>query len=161
MPILPRAGERAGHTPQIAVIQLVDRWRFEAGDLAALRVDPAHDVLDRAVLAGGIQRLEDDEQGARILGVQLLLVVGQELHAFVQEGRGVFRLLIAGGVAGIEVLLEVDLAAGRDRKALDEFLDVSGVDFHGREILLVRLGENRWKGRGGRGPVRANVVALF
>ena len=118
-------------------------------DLAALGIDPAHDVLDRAVLAGRVQRLEDDQQGACVFGVQLLLVVGQELHAFLQEGHGVFGLLIAGGFAGVEVLLEVDLAAGRDRKALDEILDVSGVKLHDREILLVRLGGCRWMSPGG------------
>ena len=39
-------------------------------DLAALRVDARHDVLDRAVLAGGVHRLEDDQDGVAVVGVE-------------------------------------------------------------------------------------------
>ena len=100
-------------------------------------------------------------RAARILGVQLLLIIGQELHAFVQDGRGVFGLLVTGSVAGVEVLLEVDLAAGRDRKAFDEFLDVAGVDLHGRESSwCVSVGAASRLSTGAD-PRSADVVGLF
>src|SRR2546426_8531183 len=46
---------------------------LEAVDLAALRVQAGHHVLDHAVLARSVHGLEDDQQGAAVRGVKHVL----------------------------------------------------------------------------------------
>src|SRR5260370_28536847 len=48
--------------PQKIVLQILAAWMFEAENLAALWVDARHHVLDDAVLAGRIHRLENQQQ---------------------------------------------------------------------------------------------------
>ena len=50
---------------------------LEAEDLATLRVDAGHDVLDGAVLAGGVHGLEDHQQRVAVLGVEPGLELGE------------------------------------------------------------------------------------
>src|SRR5262245_16248461 len=73
-------------------------------DLAALRVDAGHHMLDGAVLTGCVHRLEDSEQGPAILCVQPFLQIRKPLDTF---GQQVFGLLLvdveASGVASITV----------------------------------------------------------
>ena len=90
--------------PEIVVVEIGGGRRLERVDLAALRVDPRHDVLDRAVLAGGVHRLEDQQQRPAILGVELVLQLGQQLDAGLQELLGVILLGHLVGVTGIDVL---------------------------------------------------------
>ena len=66
------------------MVQLLRRRRFEREHLAALRVDAGHDVFDRAVLAGGVHRLEDQQHGPLVLGVELVLQFAQPGDAFLQ-----------------------------------------------------------------------------
>ena len=50
-----------GVAPQVVVVELLGRGHLEAVHRHALRVDAAHHVADRAVLAGGVERLQHDE----------------------------------------------------------------------------------------------------
>ncbi len=59
--------------PQKIMVQFKGARMLVAKDLAALRIDAGHDVLDGAVLAGRIHGLEDDEQCELIGGIQALL----------------------------------------------------------------------------------------
>ena len=63
--------------PEEVVVELLGRGLLEAEDLAALRVDARHHVLDRAVLAGGVHRLEDQQDRPGIRGVEPVLGLGQ------------------------------------------------------------------------------------
>ena len=65
MPMRPRSGAAVGRTPEEVMVELLGRGLLERGDLAALRVHPGHDVLDGAVLAGGVHGLEDHEERLR------------------------------------------------------------------------------------------------
>ena len=56
--------------PQIIVIELVRRGRFEGIHLATLRIYAGHHMLDSAVLAGCIHRLKNDEDRPLILGIE-------------------------------------------------------------------------------------------
>ena len=47
----------------------------EADDLDALWVDAGHDVFDRAVLAGRVHRLKDDEERVAVARPEELLCV--------------------------------------------------------------------------------------
>ena len=67
--------------PQEVVVELLRRRDLEAADLDALRIDPAHDVPDGAVLAGRVHRLEHDDDPVRVLGGQTHLVLGEQLDA--------------------------------------------------------------------------------
>ena len=59
--------------PKKIMIQLLRTRLLERMHLHALRVEARHHVLDHAVFAGGIHRLQDDEHGPAVVGVQLLL----------------------------------------------------------------------------------------
>ena len=77
MPMRPRSGSAPGVSPEEVVVELLGRGMLEAVDLAALGIDARHDVLDRAVLAGGVHRLEDDQDRPAIGGVEPVLGLGQ------------------------------------------------------------------------------------
>ena len=66
--------------------------------LAALRIDAGHHVLDRAVLAGRIHRLEDQQHRPAILRVELLLQLGEPLHTVCEHrlGFGLFEVETTG-----------------------------------------------------------------
>ena len=48
-----------GRAPEKIVLQLLRRRLLEGVHLATLRIDARHNVLDRAVLPGGVHRLKD------------------------------------------------------------------------------------------------------
>src|SRR5262249_24530453 len=48
------------------------------------------DMLDRAVLAGCVHRLEDDQDGVAVIGIEQLLRRGQVFQALVQDLLGPF-----------------------------------------------------------------------
>jgi len=57
----PAFGQIARAAPEKVVLQLERARVLEAEDLAALRVHARHHVADRAVLAGSVHRLEDQQ----------------------------------------------------------------------------------------------------
>jgi hypothetical protein len=63
----PALGQRARAAPEKVVVELFRARVLEAEYLAALRIDAGHDVLDDAVLAGCVHRLEDQQSAARRL----------------------------------------------------------------------------------------------
>ena len=66
------------HTaPEIIVIKILSRGRFERVDLAGLRIHSRHHVLDGPIFAGCIHRLKDQEHSPLVLGVELVLQFGQ------------------------------------------------------------------------------------
>src|SRR6185503_17429708 len=60
--------------PEKVVLQFRGAWMLEAEDLAALRIDSGHHVLDRSVLSGRIHGLEDQEDGRAFGRVERLLL---------------------------------------------------------------------------------------
>ena len=81
----PALGQGAIAAPQVIVIQLLVRGHLERVDLAALRVHARHDVLDGAVLPGGVHRLEDQQHPPAVLRVELVLQLGQRVDADLQR----------------------------------------------------------------------------
>ncbi len=78
-------------------------------------------MLDRAVLAGGVHRLEDEQHRPAVLRVKLVLLLGQPLDAAREQ------LLRAGLVLGAELarvgrieILEPEALALDDPVRLDE-----------------------------------------
>ena len=74
--------QAAGGAPEKIVLQFLGAGMFEAEDLAALRIDAGHDVLDGAVLAGGIHGLENQEQRILVVGVKQALLLAQFFGVF-------------------------------------------------------------------------------
>jgi hypothetical protein len=78
-------------------------------------------VLDGPVLARGVHRLEDQQQRPAVLGVELVLELGQELDAFLEDLLG--GLCILGletpGIAGVDVL-QTEPASVADPERLHE-----------------------------------------
>jgi hypothetical protein len=70
------------------VVELGRARLLEADDLAALRVDPRHHVLDGAVLAGGIHRLKDQQQRVAVVRVQHVLPPRQPIDVVSRAAGG-------------------------------------------------------------------------
>ena len=123
MPISPRRGRLRGEAPQVVVVELQRRGHLEGVHGDALRVHAAHDVADGAVLAGGVERLQHDEDAVRVLRRQPLLVLAQQLDAVRQELDALLLVQEPGLVAGVEVLRQRHPPARRDAQRLDELGD--------------------------------------
>ena len=112
------AGHAAVDPPQEVVGQLLGRGHLERRHRAALRVERGHDVAHRAVLARGVDPLEDDEHLPPALRPEPVL----EMRSAVQP-RGE---LVAAAVLGVAVgrrrvdLREVDALAGTDAEGIAE-----------------------------------------
>ena len=74
-------GQALHAAPEVVVVEILAGRRLEGVDLAALRVDAGHDVLDRAVLAGRVHRLEDQQHRPAVLRVEHVLQLGERLDA--------------------------------------------------------------------------------
>ena len=81
----PRSGRPAGGAPEKIVLQILGAGLFEAENLAALRIDAGHDVLDGAVLAGGVHRLKNQQQRITVVGVEQALLLAQFPDVFVSR----------------------------------------------------------------------------
>jgi Tat protein translocase TatC len=122
--------------PQEVVVELLLGWLLEGEHLASLRVHPRHDVSDGAVLPGGVHRLKHQQQGVAVLGVQLVLLLGQPLDPLLQQFPG-RRFLIGrktSRVARVDVFQAEFLTLG-DAIRLDElfelFQELPTLLFHG------------------------------
>src|SRR4029450_11996955 len=82
---------RAGHVhaPEVVVCELGRGRLLERDDPAALWIDAREDALDRPVLAGGVEALQDEQQAALGLGVEPVV----EQRELVDELRELFLAL--------------------------------------------------------------------
>ena len=110
--------------PQEIVIELLGRWHLEAVHRDALRVHPAHHVADRAVLSGGVQRLQHHQHPPRVLSSQPGLVLREQAHPLGEQGDSLL-LLYAALEGRVEVLGEDHLRPGLNPERLDELRDPS------------------------------------
>ena len=110
--------QRHRAAPHEIVIEFVARWLLERGDLAALRVDAVEHALDRAVLAGGVHALEDQQQRPAILGVKLLLKIIQPLAIGLDDLRAL--VLVETALLRGLVRFQVEFARTVDAKRRHE-----------------------------------------
>ena len=116
--------------PQKIVLQFRRAGMLEAEDLAALRIDARHHVLDRAVLAGRVHRLKDQQHGIAVGGVEQLLLRAQMGNMVFQE----IVILLLRVVCGLHLrrpFREIDVGALEDAKIL-------GIDFHPDPFVSAR-----------------------
>ena len=103
MPIRPRSGSAHRRAPEKIVVEFLRARRLERMHLAALRIDAGHHVLDDAVLAGRIHRLEHDQHRPAVLRVEPLLQIGEALDVRLEHLLGLVLVDIeACGVARVE-----------------------------------------------------------
>jgi hypothetical protein len=67
--------------PEIIMIQIIRRRRFERIHLAALRINARQDVLNSAILASRVHCLKDQKHRPLVLCVELVLEFGQSRDA--------------------------------------------------------------------------------
>ena len=110
-----------GVAPQEIVRKLLVGGLLERDDVAPLRIDARHDVLDRAVLARRVHRLEDQQHGPGILRVEHVLLHREPFRAALEKlGRLLLVHLEPERVAGIEVL-QAEVLALRDAERIGVF----------------------------------------
>lgn len=101
-------GQALGITPEKVVIEIRPRRLLERENLAALGIDPRHDVLDGAVRVYG---LKHEQQRPAVLGVEHVLLFCEPLGAALQQvGRLALVQPQPTGIAGIEILQPKALA---------------------------------------------------
>ena len=106
------------------MVELLGGGLPEREHLDTLRVDPRHHVLDRRVLAGGVHRLEDDEQRVAVARPQQLLRIGELIDPACQCVLGPLVELANGEVSEVRAALPTRVSS-RDpcgRARLDEQL---------------------------------------
>src|SRR5690348_12182962 len=109
--------------PQEVMVELLGRRDLEAVHRDSLRVDTAHHVPDRPVLARRIEGLKYDEHAPRILSGEPLLILRQQAHALFEQREPVLLLLDTRLEARVEVLGQLDLRPGLDAERSDELLE--------------------------------------
>ena len=82
----PALGEGLHVAPEKVVIEFFIGRFLEAEDLTPLRIHPGHDMLDGAVLAGGVHRLQNDQHRIDIIGVEELLRLREVRNVLGQDG---------------------------------------------------------------------------
>jgi hypothetical protein len=81
----PAFRETAARAPKKIVFQFLGARLFETENLAALRINPGHDVPDGPVLAGSVQSLKDQQQCITVGRVVKLLQRTQQLRVLFDE----------------------------------------------------------------------------
>jgi hypothetical protein len=115
---------------------------LEALDPHPLRVDAAHHVPDRAVLACSVECLEHHKDAVRVLRREPRLVLRQQLDAVLQQLHSVLLLLDPRLESGIEVLRQPHARTGIHAKRLDEAPDPA---FHVRHLDLLPVVSACWE----------------
>jgi hypothetical protein len=111
MPIRPRSGSRQVVRQRKSCFQFLGARLFETENLAALRIDPGHDVPDGAVLAGSVHPLKNQQQRIAVGRVVKLLQRAQFLNVFFQEFL-ILLLRLAKGLHDRRPLLSLTFSPG-------------------------------------------------
>ena len=114
---LPPPRRMGMHTPQEVMSQFRGGRDLESGDRRALRVQCAEHVIDRAVLAAGVERLKDDEDRMLVLGIEELLLTGELVAKMFGLNLGV-RLSLVFALVGRVELAQFQFAARLDHELL-------------------------------------------
>jgi len=84
---LPAFGQPARGAPEEIMLQFVGARLFETGNLAALRIDPGHDVPDDAVLTSRVHPLKYQQQRIAVGRVVKVLQRAQLLNVLFRSVR--------------------------------------------------------------------------
>ena len=76
------------YAPQIVMVQLGRRWRFEAGDVNTYWIDTRKHFANDPILAAGIHGLQHHQHFVLVLGVQRLLQFNKLRIEFCKDADG-------------------------------------------------------------------------
>src|SRR5664280_3564313 len=107
------------NAPQEIVIEVLGGRLLESGDGRSLRIHRAHHMVHRAIFSGCVERLQHDQQGVLLLGVQKELQLAEFIEVLLSVLRCLFFGSMWSGVSGVEVT-KFDLASGLHLKLLTE-----------------------------------------
>ena len=93
------------------------RRLLEAGDARSLRIEGGEDMIDRAVLAGGIEGLQDDEHGMPLFGIEQRLKLAELLLVVGDRVGGLLGILVVALEPGVDPA-KADLSSGFDGELL-------------------------------------------
>ena len=96
-------------TPEEVVGKLIRCRRLERRDVAALRIDTGEDVTDRAVLAGGVEALEDQQDALLSFCVEPLLERAQLIG---QRGEPSLALVFPGEAEHVARISTAEIGRG-------------------------------------------------
>ncbi len=131
MPIRPRSGRDRVVRHRKSWSSSVGAGMFEAEHLAALRIDAGHDVLDGAVLSGGVHGLKNQQQCIAVVGVEETLQLAEFLNLVVET----LLVLFLRGVQCLHPgwpLIEIDLCPF-------PYLEIFGLNIHRRPSFMRRI----------------------
>jgi hypothetical protein len=95
-------------SPEIVMVKFYRIGGLETIYFNAQRIKSRHDVFHGSVLSGRIHCLEDDQHTVLIVGVQLILNLGQFLAAVLQYLLSLLLVEVLALILGREIL-ELDL----------------------------------------------------
>ena len=125
-------GRRQIGAPQEIVLEFGGAGLFEACDVAALRVDAAHDVANGAIFTGGVHALEDQQERVAVGAVEKLLLIAERGDVFLEK-CAIFLFGLVEGLDFCRELAEFDVGVWKYAKFF-------GVDLHGfLEVLSCRM----------------------
>ena len=134
MPMRPRSGRRLATRHRKSWSSSSRVGALNGMDLAALRIDARHHVLDGAVLAGRVHRLENDQHRPAVLRVEPLLQLGEPLDAVRQHRLGLVLVDVETAVSAGSKSASRKLSGLSMRKRLSDF-----VEFHAASSRRGRL----------------------
>src|SRR5260370_1479471 len=110
-------------TPEIVVFEVLRRWALERKDLAPLRINAGHHMLDRAIFSRGVHRLKDEQDRPLILRIKHVLQFCKYFNTSFQQFFCPW-LVFGGDFTGIVWIniLEPKLLAIGNAVRRDEFL---------------------------------------
>ena len=103
--------------PQEVVRRLFARRLFKRVHARALRIEPAKDVGNGSVFAGGVEPLEHDQQRVLVAGVEQILEPAQLVDVVRHLIRGIVLARVRSGKARIDIS-QADVRSGFDAKML-------------------------------------------
>ena len=92
----PAFRQSASRAPEKIVIQFFGARLFETENLAALRIDTGHHVLDGAVFAGSVHGLKNQQHRIAVVRIEQTLQRAQFLDVFAEDFLILFLRLVAG-----------------------------------------------------------------
>ena len=115
----PAFRQMAVRAPEKIMFQFLGGRLFETENLAALRIDPGHDVPDGAVLAGSIHPLKNQQQRIAVGGVVKLLQGTQLLNVFFKKFLILLSSILQMGFTVVGHFSSLTFAPGRTRKSFE------------------------------------------
>jgi hypothetical protein len=89
--------------PQKKKNELIGAGSLEGMNIASLRIHAGHHVFDNPVFAGGVHRLNHEQERPAILRIELLLQIAEQTGAVIDNFLALLLVLHLAGVARVVI----------------------------------------------------------